>query len=180
MKSFLLRLVALLVALVASPAFATTVGFTYSGSGTSGFSGYTATGSGSFVTDDLNNPAGLANVTAFSFTLKVIGDGDADVYSYGLGDLSSFAATFTGSSLTDLSLETVALPATYNYFQAFSVAGLGVGEATAGNVDTGPIVQGTLALDASTVPEPGTLVLASLALLGLGAIGGAGQRRAAG
>lgn len=136
-------------------ASAGTVTFTYSGAGSPAFDpGGTATGSGSFTTDDANNPAGIGDLASFSFSLSVTYNGYTDTYTYALGDLVSFQADFVVGTLTDLTLTTDYKPAVYNYFEAFDVTGLGAGQAYTDDGDMDQPSIGSITLAPIATPEP--------------------------
>jgi hypothetical protein len=149
---------------------ADTVSFTYSGVGDSNFDpDGIASGTGSFTTADSNNPAGIGDLSAFSFNLSVTIGGLADNYSYGLGDLTDFEATFTNGTLTDLSLTTDTQPATYNYFTFLDVSGLGSDQAFTSDGDGDTTSYGAISLTQSqpTAPEPGPFTLTASGLTAL-------------
>jgi hypothetical protein len=147
---------------------ADTTYFSYSGSGSPSFDpGAVATGSGFFVTDDSNDPAGLGDLADFSFSLSLTYGGDTDIYNYGLADLVSFQATFADATLTDLTLTTDYQPPVYNWFEAFNVTGLGTDEAYTDDGDFDEPSIGTVTIDESSVPDPAALALVASGLLGL-------------
>jgi MYXO-CTERM domain-containing protein len=148
---------------------AAVINFSYSGGGVGNFIAI-ASGSGSFTTDN-SNPATINDLSSFVFTLSVTdGDGDTDTLTYGLGDLQSFSATFSGGTVTGLSLTTDYQDGWYYPDEAFTVTDLGVGGANSFNGDTGPITVGTITANESSTPEPAPLALIPLGLLGLAAV----------
>lgn len=158
------------ILLCASAAYGEDISFTYTGSGDPNFDpGAVATGSGMFTTNDSNNPAGIGDLSSFSFALSVTYGGYTDTYNYGLSDLTAFQADFTGSALTDLTLTTDHLPATYNWNEAFNIDGLGAGQSYTDDGDGDNISIGGVALEQPVAtPEPSSwLLLASGMLFGL-------------
>jgi hypothetical protein len=159
----------------AGPAGAGMINFTYAGTGAG-----TATGSGSFTFADGLSTVTLADLTAFSFRQSTnFGDPVVPTFTYGLGDLTAFAATVgPGPTLTSLSLTTGNVfgnPATNSqgmHFapQAFQITSLATGAASTFNAIVGaPVTTGTVTQAApAAVPAPPTLTLAGLAgLIGL-------------
>jgi hypothetical protein len=173
----------------AGPAGAGMINFTYAGTGVA-----TATGSGSFTFADGLSTITLADLTAFSFSQSTnFGDPVVPTFTYGLGNLTAFAATVgPGSTLTSLSLTTgnvIGNPPTnaqgmHFQPQAFQVTSLATGAASTFNaIGGGPFTTGTAAqATPAAVPAPPTLTLAGLAgLIGLayaGRRGPAGRRTA--
>jgi hypothetical protein len=147
-----------------------TVSFSYIGFGSAGFDlGAVATGSGSFTTDDSNNPAGIGDLSDFFFFLDVT-YGPTDTYSYDLNDLVSFEATFSGATLTDLTLTTDYQLAQYNWREALNVTGLGAGQAYTDDGDSDQVSIGTITVNQSSTPEPASFALVAAGLLGLTAV----------
>jgi hypothetical protein len=171
----------------AGPAGAGMINFTYAGTGAG-----TATGSGSFTFADGLSTVTLADLTAFSFSQSTnFGDPVMPTFTYGLGNLTAFAATVSpGPTLTSLSLTTGNVfpnPAHDSQgrtfapeaFQVVSLATGGAGTVSPGGIVTvGTVTQAPVA----AVPAPPTLTLAGLAgLIGLayaGRRGPAGRRTA--
>jgi hypothetical protein len=142
-----------------------TFDFTYSGTGPT-------TGSGSFTTNDSNDPAGIGDLSAFTLSITENDGtpGQNDIFTWGLGDLTAFDASYIGNTLTALSFTTCntyscLAPGNYTPNQYFEVTDLGVGDAGTFNPDIGQITVGTVTFQpaSSVVPEP-----SSFALLGLG------------
>jgi hypothetical protein len=169
-------LAGLLALALATHAHAGFINFTYAGTGAG-----TATGSGSFSFADGLTKVTLADLTAFSFSQSTIFPGEPVVptFTYGLGNLTAFAATVgPGSTLTGLSLTTgLVVPNPPNNSQgtpflseSFQVTSLATGGASTSNpgviFTTGTVTQG--------VPAPPTLLLG---LVGAGVTGFARLRR---
>jgi hypothetical protein len=142
-----------------------TFDFSYSGTGP-------ATGPGSFTTSDSNDPAGIGDLSAFTFTITENDGtvGQNDTFTWGLGDLIAFDASYSGGTLTALSFTTCntyscLAPGNYTPNQYFEVTDLGAGDAGTFNPDIGQITVGTVTFQPAgpVVPEP-----SSFALLGLG------------
>lgn len=168
MTSCRLSLTVLLGVWTISAAGATTIDFSYSGVGDPVFdSDGVASGSGSFTTDDSNNPAGIADLSSFTFSFSLTSGGFTDHYTYGLADLVTFQATLAGGSLTGLTLTTDYQPAIYLWFEAFNVSGLGANQAFSDDGDGDHPSTGALTVNQSSAPEPSTLLLTACALLGL-------------
>jgi hypothetical protein len=168
-------LAGLLALALATHARAGFINFTYAGTGAG-----TATGSGSFSFADGLTKVTLADLTAFSFSQSTnFGDSVVPTFTYGLGNLTAFAATVgPGSTLTGLSLTTglvVPNPPTDSHgtpflTESFQVTSLATGGASTSNpgviFTTGTVTQG--------VPAPPTLLLG---LVGAGVTGVARLRR---
>jgi hypothetical protein len=164
MSRYPLALAGLLALALATPARAGLINFTYAGTGVGA-----ATGSGSFAFADGLTKVTLADLTAFSFSQSTnFGDPVMPTFTYGLGDLTAFAATVgPGSTLTGLSLTTGLFfpnPPTNSqgmHFtsEAFQVTSLATGGASTFNptliVTTGTVTQAA----AAAVPAPPTLLL---------------------
>jgi hypothetical protein len=163
-------LLALGLGMAGGVARASTITFTYNGAGSPDFDpGAMAAGSGFFTIDDSNDPAGIGDLSNFSFSLSVAYGGYTDTYTYGLSDLTSFQANFTGGALTDLALTTDHQPAAYNWNEGFNVTDLGAGDAYTDDGDGDQVSIGTVTVGESSTPEPTSLALIASGLLGLAA-----------
>jgi hypothetical protein len=162
-----LSLTVLVGVLSIGAAGATSISFSYNGVGDPGFDpDGVASGSGSFTTDDSNNPAGIADLSSFTFSFSLTSGGFTDNYTYGLADLVTFQANFSGATLTGLTLTTDYQPAIFLWFEAFNVTGLGANQAFSDDGDGDDPSTGTLAVNQSAAPEPGTLGLMAGGLMG--------------
>jgi hypothetical protein len=171
-SSFRICAVLLLAGLGLGAARADTFDFSYSGAGDPGgdFAGVTASGSGSFTTNDSNNPAVATDLSNFSFFLTVTDGVNVDTENFGLGDLLTFSASFDDGLLTDLALTTNPLEGNWFPNEALSVTDLGAGDASTGNSDV-TVTTGAVTADGTATPEPATLSLMAGALaLGFGAV----------
>lgn len=155
------------ICLVPVSARATTVDFTYTGVDSGADVASSATGYGSFTV------VGNDDLTAFNLTIDQTCTvdfcgiaGDTDVFNYGLSDLESLNATFSGDTLTALSFMTDVQPSLYDFYTAFEVDGLGANQASTLNLDVGQFTVGTLAIESNPVatPEPSSFVLLALGL----------------
>lgn len=144
---------------------AVTVSFSYSGRGGPDEAGLVATGTGSFSFADGLTTVGLADLTAFDFTLT---ENTPNVATFGLTDLSSFSAEVgPGTTVTGLALRTGPVQGTNPETERreFGVSSLGAGDAATYFVLLGvPFEQttGTATITpAATAPEPSTFALAA-------------------
>jgi hypothetical protein len=155
------------ICLVPVSAKAGTVDFTYTGvdSGEDFTAG--ATGTGSFTVD------GSDNLVAFNLTIDQVCSSDAcglppqtDVFNYGLSDIESFSATFSGSTLTGLSFLTDNQPGYWTPDSFFDVLDLNAGDAFTSDFDTGPLTVGSITIEGNpaVTPEPPSFVLLALGL----------------
>ena len=179
MRHRLLPAVFVALLLAAGAAHATTLAFAFTGTDQDTSvnpRGQTVTGSGSVTFTTGFTTVGRADLSAFGFTTTLPDPhGGWMTFTYGLANLGSFSMTLSGTTPTALALGTAALagtdPGAVN--EAFTVANLSPGGTSIANVDVGPEAIGTVTFGGPVrVPEP-----ASLAILGVGAIGLLGIRR---
>jgi PEP-CTERM motif len=184
---------AFIFAVLATPATAATINFTYSGRdvtppftvGGFGTLVVTTSGSGSFTAPD-QPIVMLSDLSAFSFvqTLHLEFSNGAvpglfpanGVFTYGLADLQDFSAGFSGSSLASVAFNTSYVPGASDTFVGFnperlSVAGLAPDQVTTyAQLPDGsgfPVILGQIQVLAA-VPEATTWMML---ILGFGMMG---------
>ena len=174
-----LRLIvaAILLCTASFAAKADTVNFTYVDTSTT-FGG-TVSGSGSFTFAGSPSSISLGNLTSFTFTDTLVDDTDTPSFTYGLGNLTSFAATLSGTTLQTLSLQTGFVNASLpGFFQeSFTITSLNTnGATTHSTFDDEIFLTSTGTVTASVIP-PAVPEPSSIALLGTGVLGLAGMLR---
>lgn len=157
------------------------VDFSYSGRGGPGDAGLIATGTGRFSFADGLTTVGLADLTAFAFTLD---ENTPNTATFGLPDLTSFAAEVgPGPTLTSLALATDAVQGTnpQTWPREFTVSSLDPDGAATRVVILGVSLEqttGTVTITpAATAPGPSAAALAAVGTL-VAAAGRAGRRTA--
>lgn len=162
----------------ATPARALVVDFTFFAQ-LPGFPSVVSSGGGSFEAADMPT-IGLGNLTGFSFVQSLTGlGGGPSTFAYGLGDLTSFSATVSGTTVTSLALLTrfvdVDPPSLANP-EIFEVNSLAPGGAlTSPNADgsngmVGTVTAAVRRTEQVFVPEPASLALLGAALFGMGLV----------
>ncbi len=163
-----------LMAGAAGRAEAGLITFTYSGPSVFPGQPGNTTGGGSFSFTDSPTSLAMADLTSFRYVQTVIatfgGTQQQSTFTFGLADLITFSATLrSGGVPTSLALRTRPIPGANPAFvpETFVVNSLGTNGAATFNITGQPLTLGSVT--ATPVPEPSTIVSASIAgLMGLG------------
>jgi hypothetical protein len=164
------------------------VNFSYSGRGGPDNAGLVATGTGSFSFADGLSTVGLADLTTFAFALdETAPNTPPNTVTFDLAHLTSFSASVgPGPTLTGLALATGPVQGSdqQTWPRELAVSSLGPAGASTRVVILGIsifLTAGDITVDSIgpvAVPEPGTLVLATLGGAGLGGYTRWGRKRA--